>query len=593
MTFNVGDMVRVCGVGGDTPPLGLVGKVVFEEDDDRHVKVDFYPNWRLGGEHYDDRGNLIGRQTWWVLKDHLEREHKEANFYLIGIVDGAEVTLDEAGFFETGKQAAERAKALSELRGYKVQPRRVQKDDVSWKAREETRLRDGTYTPMPEGWDLQPIPDHFLHRSVKSRDNVAYTDSHERGVIDKQTSIKVGRYLERFYPHLTEAQRQGYIAVVDEPEKVQFAVTADEIEDVYRSGPDSCMSKDMCDYESAVHPVRVYGDSDLQLAYITDEDDNITSRCLVWPERKVIGRIYGDEYRMRRALEAVGYKQGGTDCFQGARITKIVDEGKYVLPYIDWQCLVHDPEPDEENGWLVIDRLGNVCANNTSGIAIRPRMCPKLNRISRGPFRYVEDAGEEWSEEAINRYATHIYVERKGYQWRSTASLVHIEGGGYMIPEEAERRAFRSAYDGLWYLNRRRHVLPNGDAVTQSQFNNYYFTCAGFQEPRQYEHSRDRVIGAKRYSAEYVRLHPEAIANLQREQDEEARQAEQRLEQVTAEEAITSTIAASRLINSDDFLKVVNDTRAYLLSMPNRVRYPSLDFDSVEFVPMDGSRRRG
>src|ERR1700688_5023471 len=49
--------------------------------------------------------------------------------------------------FSTGEEANAIARNLSEDRGVKIQPRRI--NDKNWKAREATRLKDGTYQPLP------------------------------------------------------------------------------------------------------------------------------------------------------------------------------------------------------------------------------------------------------------------------------------------------------------------------------------------------------------------------------------------------------------------------------------------------------------
>src|SRR5690606_7560176 len=111
------------------------------------------------------------------------------------------------------------------------------------------------------------------------------------------------------------------------------AATPDDIENVYLKGPNSCMSHDLSEFSSPEHPTRVYGDSDLQVAYIVNSSGNISARVLVWPEKKLYGRIYGDEDRMSDMLEEAGYERGDLD---GARIRRIpIRDRQYVMPYLD------------------------------------------------------------------------------------------------------------------------------------------------------------------------------------------------------------------------------------------------------------------
>ena len=76
----------------------------------------------------------------------------------------------------------------------------------------------------------------------------------------------------------------------------------------------------------------------------------ITARALVWPERKVYGRVYGDAERLHRALHEAGYiseyqhrriisNRGGDiyvdGGFNGARLLKFEVGDALAAPYMD------------------------------------------------------------------------------------------------------------------------------------------------------------------------------------------------------------------------------------------------------------------
>ena len=208
-----------------------------------------------------------------------------------------------------------------------------------WRERECERVRAGVYIPTPwSGYDR--FPDHFAHMSVKQPGMIAYTENDEKGIADRQTTIKPGRYLEQFYSDWTKAVRDRYCGDCSaEFQTLQFASTADEIEAVYTAdnAPDSCMSHGLDEYSGHCHPVRVYGGkhSDLVIAWCGDLDkDTVKARAICWPDKKRYGRVYGHESLLRSLLEAEGYSNGS---MKGAKVAAIKDDNGHgwIMPYID------------------------------------------------------------------------------------------------------------------------------------------------------------------------------------------------------------------------------------------------------------------
>lgn len=238
---------------------------------------------------------------------------------------------------------------------------------VPWQCREEYRMVT-RYKPVPWHRDLPPIPGHYVHLSEKQPGMVAYTPNEDKGRRDIQVVTRPGRYLTKFYPHLPAEEVRKYATMVDGIHKLKFAKTADEIVKVYLRGPRSCMSHDPDDYASYIHPVSVYGDSDLQVAYLEDYDKRVTDRVLVWPEKKIYGRVYGGgDGRLERMLREEGYIQGS---LEGARIRLIEDENHdaVVMPYIDG-CQSFDVI---DNEWCRIG--GPYPADRTDGLGyLKPR----------------------------------------------------------------------------------------------------------------------------------------------------------------------------------------------------------------------------
>lgn len=152
---------------------------------------------------------------------------------------------------------------------------------------------------------------------------------------DKRTRSRPGRLLSQMFPFLSQSDLHKLVMVFEKrlsPLEVLFSQDPDEIETVYLKGPSSCMSKGLSHYDSAIHPSRVYAGPDLAVAY----DAHYSSRAVVWPDKKIYSRVYGDTDRFTDALESIGYTKGGEDDFQGARLRKIEDGSGYVMPYVDF-----------------------------------------------------------------------------------------------------------------------------------------------------------------------------------------------------------------------------------------------------------------
>lgn len=282
-----------------------------------------------------------------------------------------------------------------------------------WEVREMARFgTNGTYFELPWAKDLAPIPRHYAHVSTADPTMVAFTEDDRKGVADRQTRMKPGRYLSKFYPDMDPDDVRKYAAMLDASfTKLHFATTADEIEEVYTNGPPSCMSHDASDYESHMHPVRVYAAGDLAVAYTKKPNGEVSGRCLVWPDKMERGRIYGDIDRMKLLLKAAGYGTGESS-LRGAKLLKVKDRygGGWVMPYIDNSNSFGESDCGE---FFVIG--GDHDAASTSGIVSEGTYCPFYDEYvdaSEDDFTYVHDVGESWSPRAVENHA--FYCDHTG-----------------------------------------------------------------------------------------------------------------------------------------------------------------------------------
>lgn len=215
------------------------------------------------------------------------------------------------------------------------------------------------YDPLPWKDEFKPIDGHYAKMSVKFPGTVSFYENEQRRAIGRRLCMKPGRYLTKYYPHLDLQVIRAWAAKADNQAKLNFAATPEDIESVYLVGPTSCMAHPTTEYNGQEHPTAAYGNSDLQIAYIGDKDKKVSARAVVWPEKKLVGRIYGDWDRMIPLLKAEGYdiqnEKHPNDYYHrmdGARLRVIEDEnnkGRLICPYIDGMSQAH-----VRDGWLVL-----------------------------------------------------------------------------------------------------------------------------------------------------------------------------------------------------------------------------------------------
>jgi hypothetical protein len=182
---------------------------------------------------------------------------------------------------------------------------------------------------------------HYAHMSRVMPGQVAFTPTEEYGVQNRKIRMTVARYLDKFARFhngdlaLTTKEIARYVAIVKAhaDQQLKIARAGADIVKVYLNGPSSCMSHAVGDYETGgVHPVSAYGDSDLGVAYLGDPATGVSARSIVWPDKKIYIRIYGDD-TLRLVLEENGYKN---DSLAGATFPAIrLTGGRYLFPYID------------------------------------------------------------------------------------------------------------------------------------------------------------------------------------------------------------------------------------------------------------------
>lgn len=361
----------------------------------------------------------------------------------------------------------------------------------AWRIREHDRLYGGTYVPLPSLWRTSewfnwqhapdgtrwvpveystPKLDHYAHVSLKASALVAFTENDAKGVADRQTVMKPGRYLTKYFGHILPAEQITELATAFcaefAPMELQFAKTADDIEHVYLNGPSSCMSHDASDYSSSEHPVRVYAGPDLQVAYIARGDDDITARAVVWPERKLYSNLYGDSRRLTPLLMAAGYTRGP---LSGARIQARQEDEQYVVPYVDGcSC-------GEHVGKFIVLGQGGISLHQTDGLSGPSVTCDCCGcGASETDLYYNADDGDNLCETCDSErrfFCDHLEETHAG-------ARVFMHNGDTWCERAFEMHGFTCQRTDENYPNDEA-VEVDGETWSQDAFERYGFVCAG------------------------------------------------------------------------------------------------------------------
>ena len=372
--------------------------------------------------------------------------------------------------------------------------------DHTWEEREHHKCRTeyqhlawGRYGSYSH--DLTAIPGHYAHVSITDLDKVAFTETPEKGMLDLQTRMTPGKYLAKFYPHLTQteilkwtnAHREKYSKV-----ECLWASTPDEIEAVYSMSAtfSSCVQHGADHFKSPVHPCRIYGAGDLSLAYMVNASGMLSARALVWKDRNMVGRMYGDDTLLRAALAKSGIitKSGQCqyDLMNGAKLLRIKVDGYLVAPYIDGVGHVTD-----HGDHLTMDELGDhQCSTpsceqtgfESSYEAEEGRTtCPHCDdECGEDEMREVYTSAanrtrtDYWCECCVDNDAfycngTHEYYSQRAF------TCVDVDGDSYCLERNDDLVCSDNSEEYMFAAD--AVTLENGDVWSRSEFEDDGFTC--------------------------------------------------------------------------------------------------------------------
>jgi len=401
--------------------------------------------------------------------------------------------------FDTDTQASAIRDCLATVRPLRIA--RIVND--SWRIREALRFDNGTYKPLPAiiseaDWFINSEADrnHFAHRANSDSAKIAFTESPEKGMDDKQTVIPINRYLARYFGDRLRSEEIAKISALytapehkltigSDAESFLFAYSDQEVKSE-SSMYLSCMRYTKEYFGTPCHPAEAYAAGDLSIAYITCPDDSakVIARAVVWPEKMSFVRVYGIDETIRVALaqmlEDGGYSRA--DDWRGARIRAIEYAGRVVVPYIDGD--VTSLEYDDDDDVMTVSRHGNVDGSPTRGWAHS-----NSGRISCGRCgdRVCEDdtchvGNEIWCEDCVSNGAVFCEYSEEYFADGEHFIVVGTTRGAQTWHNSASRHAFYCDKQGAWYANGDFNEIEvntrNGTQTWCEQDNSdEYFVC--------------------------------------------------------------------------------------------------------------------
>lgn len=194
-----------------------------------------------------------------------------------------------------------------------------------------------------EEWHDPKIALEVVTRMNKGGFSISHVPNKKRAVDNgRRVCAKPGRFLKKYYGDKLSDKDIEYWAQAHKSKTegdLKFARTPEEIANVYKDGPHSCMVKKS--FPLGDTPVKAYAAGDLAIAYI-NRGGVVIARAVCWPDKKIFQRkVYGEGSMLRHALSSQGYKEGS---IEGARLLKL-------QPHIEHKALREGCDSGHYNGY--------------------------------------------------------------------------------------------------------------------------------------------------------------------------------------------------------------------------------------------------
>ena len=372
----------------------------------------------------------------------------------------------------------------------------------SWRIREANRFDSGAYKPLPAiimqaEWFINSEADknHFAHRANSDSAKIAYTESAEKGMDDRQTVIPINRYLARYFKLRSEeiaklsalyTSPEYALMIGNDAQAFQFAYSGQDVSSE-SSLHLSCMRHPAHYFGTPCHPAEAYAAGDLAIAYITCPDDSakVLARAVIWPEKMQFVRVYGVDETIRVALvdmlESRGYERA--DDWRGARIRAIEFDNRLVVPYIDGD--ITSLEYDDDDDVMTVSRHGSVDGSSTRGWTHSNSgrgSCQNCGeRVCEDDTRHV--GSEIWCDDCFSDNAVFCEYNEEYYPDSDSFYTVQSRHGEQLWHDSAvSRHAFycdrtEERYDNGYYTQTEVNTRHGIRDWCEEETGDDFFTC--------------------------------------------------------------------------------------------------------------------
>jgi len=288
-------------------------------------------------------------------------------------------------------------------------------DKLRWRRDELHKFERREYNYPP--WNNTSIGNDLLHKHLARIDPsrpgyVTFYETHEKGVRNIVTRMRPGRYLKRYAnEYLSEEDIERFSNQCRE-DLFEIHYVHTNIEDAFvctHKAARSCMSYPMSHecFSSDIHPTSLYDDTELSVALLVEKSTGShKGRAVVWQDKKLYNRAYGNAGMLEGMLHKEGYTRGqfiGIEfpiIFHGDRRNCML-----VLPFVDREerggCYARIKDKDtvvicqRSEGQFELSGPGGVVEVPLSALrkvgllpkAVERMGSPQVSETSQNPFR--------------------------------------------------------------------------------------------------------------------------------------------------------------------------------------------------------------
>ena len=274
---------------------------------------------------------------------------------------------------------------------------------------------------------------------------------------EKVCEMKFGKYLRHVGANedtVREASGRLSAAIkLIKGAELKFTTTSEEVLEVYRNGPQSCMVNS----ESTA----VYATEDVAVAYVK-VGGRILARSVVCINEdldKHYVRIYGNGDLIQPLLEAQGFSDTGD--LEGCKLKRIEnDNGQVLLPYIDVNNYAEDC-----GDHILIHSSGDHDIQNESGILGNTHQCDGCEEsMSDDESNWCDFSNSHLCESCYNE--NHVIIGCESYHVDSD-EIVMINWSHYLKEdcEYMDRHGEYGVRDDIEYANYSDEWVPAGETV--------------------------------------------------------------------------------------------------------------------------------